>query len=90
MEFAVDQAVEPAENDIAYQQSLSRYSPEEGKMPQRSTIELRLAVMKRRLAMIRKALKQEEASLLQARKELGLSKKKALPKRKGVPHAATK
>ena len=59
-------------------------------MPRRSKLELRLAVMKRRLAMIRKALKQEEASLLQARKELGLSQKKALPKRKGLRHAATK
>ena len=59
-------------------------------MPRRSKLEIRLAVMKHRLAMIRKALKQEEASLVQARKELGLSKKKALPKKKGVRHAATK
>jgi hypothetical protein len=59
-------------------------------MPRRNNIELRLAVMKRRLALIEKAMKQEQASLVQARKELGLSKKKALPKRKGIRRAATK
>lgn len=59
-------------------------------MLRRSKIEIRLAVMKRRLALIQKVMKEEQASLVQARKELGLSKKKALPKRKGVRRAATK
>jgi len=60
-------------------------------MPRRrSKIELRLAAMKRRLALIQKAMKEELASLVQARKELGLPKKKALPKRKGGRRAATK
>ncbi len=47
-------------------------------------------MMKRRLALIQKAMKEEQASLVQARKELGLSKKKALPKKKGARRAATK
>ncbi len=67
-------------------------------MPRRTKIELRLAMMKRRLELIQKAMKEEQASLVQARKELGvqarkelgLSKKKALPKKKGARRAATK
>ena len=37
-------------------------------MPPRSKIEIRLAVMKRRLELIQKAMKEEQASLEQARK----------------------
>jgi hypothetical protein len=59
-------------------------------MPRRSKIELRLAMMKRRLALIRKAMKEEQASLVQARKELDLAKKKALAKGKRVRGASTK
>ena len=62
---------------------------EEGQMSQRK-FQVRLAVMKVRLAMIEKALKQEQASMVQARRELGLSVKKALPKRKRVRRAAKK
>ena len=46
--------------------------------------------MKRRLELIQKAMKEEQVSLEQARKELGLPQKNGSPKRKAVRRPATK